>query len=288
MYFAPRGKQRIQLLGNNLSQRFLSPADLLIGFVGDSGAGKSLLIRGMFPGLELTNDDEGVNLRPLPLTDQHADGKFRAHTYHVDARFEMAFQQSWQLVAAVKDAVAQGKRVVIEHFDQLYPLLQMNPAILIGVGEEVLITRPGVFGPEPQEVAAVVYKSLKYRKMAHTAEDLTSKILVEIGYDRPKYHSDIRHGFLLEFSEKPEFDLDYVEQRVRDIIAKDVDITYHDEEHIRIGKRSIFPCTGPRIHVPRTGAIEDFRLLKEFKWNPVNKRFYLAGLVGSTRPGGVF
>jgi len=143
-----------------LAQRYLSPSDRLIGFVGDSGAGKSLLIRGMFPGLELTNDDEGVNIRPLPLTSQHQGGRFLSHTYHLDARFEMAFQQSWQLVEAVKEAVMQGKRVVVEHFDQLYPLLKINPAVLIGVGEEVLVTRPGVFGPEPKDIADVVYKSI--------------------------------------------------------------------------------------------------------------------------------
>ena len=288
MYFAPRGKNRLQLLGYHLSQRYLSPADRLIGFVGDSGAGKSLLIRGMFPGLELTNDDEGVNMRPLPLTSQHESGRFLSHTYHVDARFEMAFQQSYQLAEAVKAAIMQGKRVIVEHYDQIYPLLNINPAVLIGVGEEVIITRPGVFGPQPKEIAEIVFKSIKYRKMAHTAEDLTSKILVEMGYDRPKFHSDVRHGFLLEFPEKPEFDLDYVEERVKDIIAKDVEVHYHDEEHIRIGKRSLFPCTGPRIHVGRTGEIQGFRLLKEFKWDPVNKLFYLVGLVGEPRPGGAF
>lgn len=288
MYFAPRGKYRLQQLGNHLAQRYLSPSDRLIGFVGDSGAGKSLLIRGMFPGLELTNDDEGINIRPLPLTAHHQGGKFLSHTYHVDARFEMAFQQSWQLVEAVKEAVMEGKRVVVEHFDQLYPLLKINSAVLIGVGEEVVITRPGVFGPEPQEIADVVYKSIQYRKMAHTAEDLTSKVLVEMGYDRPQFHSDIRHGFLLEFSEKPEFDLDYVEKKVREIIAKDVEIHYHDEDHIRIANRTIFPCSGPRIHVQRTGEIKNFRLLKEFRWDSVLEKFFMAGHVGETVSGGMY
>ena len=31
-----------------------------ITFIGMPGSGKSALIRGMFPGLELTNDDDGV------------------------------------------------------------------------------------------------------------------------------------------------------------------------------------------------------------------------------------
>ena len=89
----------------------------------------------------------------------------------MDARFELAFQQPWQLAEAVKAAIKQKKRVVVEHFDQLYPLLKINPAVLIGVGEEVLVTRPGVFGPEPREIVEVVHKSIIYRRMAQTAED---------------------------------------------------------------------------------------------------------------------
>ena len=51
----------------------------------------------------------------------HYQGQVYAHTYHVDVRFELAFQQSWQLAEAVKAAVHQGRRVIVEHFDQLYP-----------------------------------------------------------------------------------------------------------------------------------------------------------------------
>lgn len=285
-YFAPRGRNRLQLLGNHLAERYLSPGDRLVGFVGDSGAGKSLLIRGMFPGLELTNDDDGINIRPLPLTSHYETGRFRAHTYHVDVRFESAFQQPWQLAEAVREAMNEGKRVVVEHFDQLYPVLKVNPAVLIGVGEEVLVTRPGVFGPEPQEIVDVVYKSIHFRKMAHTAEDLTAKVLVDMGYDRPKYHSDIHHGFLLGFNERPDFDLDYIEEQVQLMIAKDVAIHCHDDEHISIGPRTIFPCSGPRIHVTRTGEIVGFHLLKEFKWDYLTEQYYLVGFIGNSRQEG--
>ena len=64
-YFAPRGSRRMTDLGIQLSQMYLSPFDHIIGIIGDAGAGKSLLIKGMFPGIDLTNDDEGVNIRPL-------------------------------------------------------------------------------------------------------------------------------------------------------------------------------------------------------------------------------
>ena len=65
-FYAPRGRNRIYDLGIQIAQMYLSPFDKLIGVLGDSGSGKSVLIRGMFPGLELTNDDGGVNVRPLP------------------------------------------------------------------------------------------------------------------------------------------------------------------------------------------------------------------------------
>ena len=38
VYFAPRGKARMINLGWMLSQRHLSPFDLLIGFIGEPGS----------------------------------------------------------------------------------------------------------------------------------------------------------------------------------------------------------------------------------------------------------
>ena len=66
-YYAPRGHNRMYALGMQLAQMYLSPNDKLIGIIGEAGSGKSAIIRGMFPGLELTNDDNGVYVRPLPL-----------------------------------------------------------------------------------------------------------------------------------------------------------------------------------------------------------------------------
>jgi predicted GTPase len=83
VYFAPRGKKRLLSLGNIIAQRHLSAEDNLIGFIGDAGAGKSLLIKGMFPGLELSNDDEGLNVRPLPILKNEDNGFFSSHTYHI-------------------------------------------------------------------------------------------------------------------------------------------------------------------------------------------------------------
>ena len=80
-------------MGMQLSQMYLSPFDHIIGIIGDAGAGKSLLIKGMFPGIDLTNDDEGVNIRPLPLLHEDLTDPFSPHTYHLDIRFESA--RSW-------------------------------------------------------------------------------------------------------------------------------------------------------------------------------------------------
>jgi hypothetical protein len=75
-YYAPRGRQRLYMLAGELSNRYIYPNDLLIGIIGAEGSGKSTLIKGLFPGLELTNDDEGVNLRPMPPSFSGSERKF--------------------------------------------------------------------------------------------------------------------------------------------------------------------------------------------------------------------
>ena len=67
VYNAPRGRKRLFALGAELGQRYLASQDRLIGIIGAEGAGKSTLIRGIFPGLELTNDDDGANKRQAPI-----------------------------------------------------------------------------------------------------------------------------------------------------------------------------------------------------------------------------
>ncbi len=279
VYFAPRGRRRLMALGASLSGRYLSPEDKLIGFIGDAGAGKSLLIRGMHPGLELTNDDDGINVRPLPLLEDAKRGHFRTRTYHLDMRFEMAFTKPFEIAEAVRAAVDQDRRVVVEHFDLLYPYLKYNANILVGIGEEVIVTRPNMFGPEPQEIVDIVFESLIYRKMAHSAEDMTYWVLRNMGLDEPAEHDDLKHGFVLEFSQKPDIDLKEVERRVKCLIEQKHPIHYHDEHHIKVGDK-IVKCTGPRLHVGNSGNVENFRLLKEFRWDPINKLYTIAGLVG--------
>lgn len=106
VFFAPRGNARMLALGKEIAQQYLSPFDLLIGIIGEAGSGKSMIIKGMFPGIELCNDDGGVNVRPLPILGVDDDEGFYApHTYHLDMRFETAFTQPHELAEAVQCAI---------------------------------------------------------------------------------------------------------------------------------------------------------------------------------------
>ena len=279
-YFAPRGHNRMYTLGMQLAQLYLSPFDKLIGIIGEAGSGKSALIRGMFPGLELTNDDNGVYVRPLPLLEQDSGFSFfTPHTYHLDIRFENGFTQMSILADAIIEALHKGKRVIVEHFDLVYPLLGFNANLLIGVGEQVLISRPTIFGPEPQEIRDAVYKSLNYRLMAHTAEDLCEFCMPEAELARCG-HDDVRHGFIISFPDhEPDFDIKELEQKVNDLINADLPVTYLDNNHVSIGDQSHY-CTGPRIHVRRTSEIQDFHLLHNFIYDRFAKKYLLVGCVG--------
>ena len=267
-------------LGMHLAQLYLSPFDKLIGIIGDAGAGKSALIRGMFPGLELTNDDDGVYVRPLPLLDCDSDsGFFSHHTYHVDIRFENAFTQMSVLAESINEALRRGKRVVVEHFDLVYPLLGYNANLLIGAGEQILIARPTLFGPEPEEIKKVVYDSLPYRLMAHTAEDLCEYCMPQEDLARCG-HADIKQGFIITFpGEKPNFNIADLEAKVKCMIKENLPIVYHDSAHVCIGD-ILHPCTGPRIHVSSTEMIKNFTLLDQFIYDRMSKCHLLVGYVG--------
>jgi len=280
VFLAPRGEARLYDLGLQISQQYLSPFDKLIGVVGKAGSGKSMLIKGMFPGLELTNDDMGVNIRPLPLLSATEDnvGFYTPHSYHVDIHFEAAFTQMHELASAILEATSIGKRVVVEHFDLVRPFMPMNAHLLIGIGEELIVTRPNAFGPEPEAIAKIVHKSLKNRLMSHTAEDICVQYLLA-RRERDFAHGDLRHGFTLSFPHKPNIDLEDLDRYVNEMIAKDVRICFKDDNHILIGDEAI-RCTGPRMHVNSTGQIKNFSVLKEFIQDPITKRYLLAGRIG--------
>lgn len=283
VYYAPRGRLRLYRLGRDIAERHLFPTDLLVGIIGAEGAGKSTLIRGVFPGLELTNDDEGINLRAAPLFDFDEADRFGPHTYHIDVRYEQAFHQLWEIAEAVATAIRHRRRVVVEHFDLLYPHLNFNAQIILGIGEEVVVARPNVFGPHPEAIREIVYRTVKFRKMAHSAEDITSLILSrQYGYPIPDLHSDVKHGFVIGFADPPAIDLKKLEADVLDYIRRDLPIMPADEEHIRIGDE-VMECTGIRTHMKSTGEIESFRLLPELRFDPIDQRHLLVGVVGDAR-----
>ncbi|WP_455537892.1 alanine-tRNA synthetase second additional domain-containing protein [Terrisporobacter sp.] len=280
VFFAPRGRIRMYEIGMKIAQQYLTPTDKLIGVVGEPGSGKSMLIKGMFPGLELTNDDEGLNVRPLPVMDFDEGAFFSPHTFHIDIRFESAFYQLYELVNAINKAIEDGRRVIIEHFELIYPLLNKNADLLIGVGGEIVVTRPTIFGPEPNDIAKRVFHSINIRKMAHSAEDLVEHFLPEEITSNCD-HGDVLNGFLILFYTKPDIDIKNIELKVNKTIEDDIPIQYYDEKHVKIGGY-IHPCSGPRIHVASTGKIENFRLLPQFYYDSMKKVYMLVGLVGKT------
>ena len=279
-YYAPRGRLRLYLLGGELARRYLYPTDLLIGIIGAEGSGKSTLIKGLFPGLELTNDDDGVNIQPAPIYSFHPEDYFAPHTFHIDVRYELAFKQKFEIAQAISEVVSHGRRVIVEHFDLIYETLGYNAQIIFGIGEEVIVTRPTVFGPFPKRIKDVVDRTIKFRLMAHSAEDLTSYVLArDYHYTPPILHSDVKHGFVISFPEKPRISIPELEVRVKDIILQDIPISIAGEDRIRFGEDEIY-CTGTRTHVKSTGQIENFRLLKEYRYVPITREYLLVGIVG--------
>jgi ABC-type dipeptide/oligopeptide/nickel transport system ATPase subunit len=283
VYFAPRGRERLLRMGDQLGHLYLGYDDKLIGIVGDSGSGKSLILKGMFPGIDLSNDDDGLDIHKV-MQVRSLDNSFRNATYHIDMRFQLAFTQMYEIVNFVQEALNRGRRIIIEHFDLIYPYLNINADLLLGIGEEIIVTRPNIFGPLPQDIKEIVMPSLQYRRMAHTVEDLTDLILIkDYGYEIDDIkHGDVRGGFILNFKKKPELDIEELENKVKKLIEMKLDISYKDDTHISIGEH-IIKCTGPRIHVRNTEEIKYFTLLKEFKYDSYQKEYSLVGLVRDNR-----
>lgn len=280
IFYAPRGRFRLFILGSELSQKYLYPTDLLIGIIGAEGSGKSTLIKGLFPGLELTNDDEGINKQTSDIFSFDSSYFFSGHTFHLDVRYESAFHQMHEIVEAIKRVLATGRRVVVEHFDLIYRKLGFNAQIIFGIGEEVRVYRPSIFGPSPLKIQQVAQENLKFRLMAHSAEDIVSKILEDTYHFMPRQqHSDVRHGFIIGFDEEPPVDLEELERQALAFMARDLPISPGTGDVVIIGDEP-YPCTGKRIHVKRTSQIEHFRLMKGYKHDPHSGKYLMVGIVG--------
>ncbi|HJC64434.1 MAG TPA: alanine-tRNA synthetase second additional domain-containing protein [Candidatus Blautia merdavium] len=277
-FFAPRGNLRMMELGMKITQMYLNPFDRIIGIIGAQDSGKSMLIKGMFPGIQTVDEDDEFEILNMPLLNAEDVGFYTPRTFHVDVRAARKYVPLETIAQAVLDVTASKKRVIVEYFELLYPVLKRNADLLIGIGEEVLVTRPSLFGPLPDNIADIVFHSLIYRKMAHSAEDLFTYCVRDI--ERPEYsRADIKHGFVIQYKDKPSFDLEEIEGKIKDLIARDLPIVPYDEEHIKIGDE-IIHCTGPLMHVESTGKIENFALVKEFYYEPRFNYYIVAGTVG--------
>lgn len=277
-FFAPRGNRRVMELGRKITQMYLNPFDKIIGIIGAKDSGKSMLIKGMFPGIQMVESDDEFDILNMPLLNAEDVGFYTPRTFHVDVRSARKYVSLEEIAKAVHNVIGMNKRVIVEHFEILYPVLKRNADLLIGIGEEVIVTRPSLFGPLPDNIANVVFDSLIYRKMAHSAEELFGYCVKDI--DRPKcIRSDIKHGFMLNYTEKPSFDLAEIEEKILDLIRQDLPIKPYDEEHIQIGDY-VMDCTAPLLHVESTGQIEDFSLVKEYYYEPKFHLYAVAGTVG--------
>lgn len=280
IYYAPRGRLRLYGLAAYLSQHYLQPTDHLIGVIGAEGSGKSTIIKGLFPGLELTNDDDGINMPTSRAFSFDPDDQFCGHTFHIDMRYEMAFHQVHEIVDVVKEILHAKRRIVIEHFDLLYSHLGYNAQILFVIGEDLRVYRPNVFGPSPIKLREMALSTLKYRLMAHTAEDIVGKILQDdYGYRPDKLHSELHHGFVIRFDHLPDINIGEVEKKALEIIASGVRVEPGESDHVLFNGVPFY-CTGKRCHVKNTKDIENFRLLKSYKYNPLTKSYGLVGIVG--------
>ena len=93
-------------------------------------------------------------------------------------------------------------------------------------------------------------------------------------------HDDVEHGFAIFYQDtKPDINIAELQKKVDEVIAQDLPITYVDESHIRIGD-SLQECDGPRVHVTRTGQIQNFRLMNHFLYDRFKRRYMLIGCVG--------
>jgi hypothetical protein len=102
------------------------------------------------------------------------------------------------------------------------------------------------------------------------------------GMGPKQLHSDVRHGFIIAFDHKPEIDIHVLQGQVLDIIAEGLPVSQGKGDYVIFGETQFY-CTGKRIHVKNTNQVEDFRLLKEYRFDPISEKYLMVGVVGEER-----
>ena len=133
-FFAPRGNRRMMELGRVIAQMYLNPFDKIIGIIGAKDSGKSMLIQGMFPGIQVVEGDDEFDFINMPLMNADEVGFYTPRTFHVDVRAASQFFSLEKIAEAVRKVAEQNKRVIVEYFDMLYPVLKRNADLMIGIG----------------------------------------------------------------------------------------------------------------------------------------------------------
>lgn len=91
---------------------------------------------------------------------------------------------------------------------------------------KIHVTRPSIFGPQPQVLCDIVHNSLRYRKMAHSVEEVAGFALDEL-FGTSRYwplRLPIFHKFVLKFNEKPNLNapaLEQLEEKIKEMIDAD-------------------------------------------------------------------
>lgn len=169
----------------------------------------------------------------------------------------------------------------MEHFNTLNQALGRNADLLIAIGEEIIVTRRRSLGHSHR---CCVHHSLRFRKMAHTAEEVTATVLYELyGLSMHDYYSaDIRNGYVLKFNEKPNLDFDLVEERILEIIRENRQVDYYDDLHIRFGD-VIIPLAPVLVYTCALRVRLTIFLHKELVYDErVYQAHCLIGLIGDT------
>ena len=81
---------------------------------------------------------------------------------------------------------------------------------------------------------------------------------------------------------KPQIDLKWLEERVREYIDKKLAVSYEDENHIRIGEERLYIAQTEDSCEEHSGDRE-FSVATEFWYDPIHKVYALVGLVGRNK-----